>query len=99
MKYELCFVVVSEDGSDKLNAGYEVRFTYDPEQYGNGTYMSCISHDRTICSNRYFDIRYDRDYSKDQQMLFIAEWVLNTWTGKNGSYRATEISIKEMPDE
>ena len=98
MKYELCFVVTSEDGSDSIKAEYDVSFYYDPHQYGNGTYMSCDSHDRAIVSDRYFDIRYDRDYHKDQQMLYVLQWVLNTWSGKNGSYRATEVSIKEVAE-
>ena len=98
MKYELCFVCVSEDG-DRVKLGFDVEFFYNPKQYGNGTYMSCESHDKEKYHDYYFDIRYDMDYHKDEQIQFIVDWVLNTWSGKNGSYRTTEISVREKADE
>lgn len=95
MKYELNFVC--EKDGDVVTEGYDVEFFYNPNQYGNGTYMSCENHDNRY-SSHYFDIRYDRDYTKDRQVQFIVDWVLNTWNGENGSYRTTAISVKEVED-
>lgn len=99
MKYGLDFVCVNADRTDSVHLAYDVKFSYDPNQYGNGTYMSCLSHNRKESGDRYYDIRYERSYSKDRQMQFILDWVLNTWSGERGSYRATEVSIKEIADE
>lgn len=96
MKYELNFVC--EKDGDREAIVYDIEFFYNPDQYGNGTYMSCDNHKKGY-ANYYFDIRYDRDYTPDTQVQFIVDWVLNTWNGKNGSYRTTEISVKEIPDE
>ena len=95
MKYELNFVC--EQDGDVVIQGYDVEFFYNPNQYGNGTYMSCKNHKRGY-ADYYMDIRYDHDYHKDQQVQYIVDWVMNTWSGKNGSYRATEISVKEVED-
>ena len=95
MKYELCFVCVSTDG-ERETMTYDVKFSYDPDQYGNGTMMICKKYGGRT---EYYDIRYNRDYHKDRPMQFILDWVLCTWSGERGSWRATEVSIKEMPDE
>ena len=95
MKYELCFTCVSTDG-ERETMNYNVWFSYDPDQYGNGTMMICKKKDSRT---EYYDIRYNRDYHKNEQMQFILNWVLNTWSGERGSWRATEVSIKEVADE
>lgn len=96
MKYELTFVC--EKDGDKIAEGYDVEFFYNENQYGNGTSMYCKNHAKGYYSPSY-DIRYDRDYSADHQKEYILNWALNTWNGENGSYRITEIAIKEMPDD
>lgn len=93
MKYELTFVC--EQDGDRIELGYDVEFFYDENQYGNGTYMYCKNHDRGLYSPSY-DIRYDRSYSADHQKEYILNWALNNWNGENGSYRITEIAIKEI---
>lgn len=93
MKYDLRFVC--EKDGDAVEQGYDVEFFYDPNQYGNGTHMSCENH-KAGYTDYCYDIRYDRDYKKDRQVQYIVGWVLNTWSGNNGSYRATEISVKEI---
>ena len=93
MKYELHFVC--EKDGDIVPQAYDVEFFYNPEQYGNGTFMSCDNHAAGY-ADYYYDIRYDLDYAPDKQIQYIMNWVLNTWNGKDGSYRTTEISVKEI---
>lgn len=96
MKYELNFVCESD--GDVVEQGYDVEFFYNPNQYGNGTYMSCKNH-KAGYANYNFDIRYNKDYHPESQVQFIVDWVMNTWNGKNGSYKTTAISVKEKSDE
>lgn len=96
MKYLLDFIC--ENDGDIVSQSYDVEFFYDENQYGNGTFMSCDNHKEGY-ADYYFDIRYDRDYHKDEQMQYILNWALNTWNGKDGSYRITDISVKEIADE
>ena len=93
MKYELTFVC--EKDGDREELGYDVEFFYNPEQYGNGTFMSCENHKKGY-ADYYFDIRYERDYCVDEQKQFILNWALNTWSGKNGSWPITSITLKEV---
>ena len=95
MKYELTFVC--EKDGHVVEQGYDVSFSYDPSQYGNGTYMYCENHNPEY-TDYSFDIRYDQEYSEDEQKQFILNWALNTWNGEKGSYRITQISIKEMDE-
>lgn len=93
MKYEVEFSCTN--GEQTVQEGYVVSFAYDPDQYGNGTFMRCENKNPMYCDFD-FDIRYDRDYSEDRQMQFILDWVLNYWSGKKGSYRAFDVRIKEV---
>ena len=93
MKYELSFVC--EKDGHKVEQGYDVEFFKDEDQYGNGTYMNCVNH-KPEYADQLYDIRYEQSYDESKQIQFIVDWVLGTWNGENGSYRATSISVKEI---
>lgn len=90
MKYRLSFICVSPDGKHHEESNYDVSFSYNENQYGNGTSMYCKNL-RPGYANYSFDIRYDRDYSNDRQIQYITDWALNTWNGENGSWKISNI--------
>ena len=65
MKYELHFTCEKEN--DVIEQGFDVEFFFDPDQYGNGTTMSCKNHSAGY-ADYYFDIRYEREYREDRQI-------------------------------
>ena len=70
---------------------YRCSFYYDPEQYGNGFYLS-IKNDH----GGYFqgiDLRYDRSFKKSEKEKWLEQWVKNYWNGKNGAWLIKNIEI------
>lgn len=93
MKYELKFFC--EKDGDRIEQAYDVEFLEHPNPYGNGMIMVCENHKAGYTDYNY-DIRYDMDYDKDNEMSYIISWVNHMWSGNNGSYKAKEITIKEI---
>ena len=82
-------VVNPTDQTDEHEYKYDVRYSTDPSNYGNGTYLS-------IGEDKYYDIRYDQEYHQGHEIEYLTTWACNYWSGENGSYKLTEISVKTV---
>lgn len=68
-------------------------FYYDPEQYGNGHYVSIKGKEFYPLS---YDLRYDSSFDRNNKPKWLEEWAKGYWTGKNGSWKIKSLSIEEV---
>lgn len=85
-------VVNPENTEERKTLNYDCRFFFDPEQYGNGTYLH-------FGNDRYYDIRYDTDYQFGKEIQYLCNICCNSWTGENGSWILKKVSIEETHEE
>lgn len=86
-----------EDGQiERRNRKYDVEIWQNPEaNYGNQCGMSVTSRDDKGWQQLY-DIRYDKDFHKDNPVPYIINWAFNYWTGKNGSWKIVSFTLAEL---
>lgn len=87
--YRVTVTVENPEDKERETLTYDCSFTYDEEQYGNGTYLN-FGKDRT------YDIRYDKDYSSDKPMQYLCDLCWWMWNGKNGAWVLKKFSIEEI---
>lgn len=78
-----------------LTLELECNFIVNPETYGNKTYLS-IHSPKTHEFDNHYDIRYDTNYYKEQQIQYLIDWAFNYWSGKNGSWEIQAISVEKI---
>lgn len=71
----------------------KAQFSHDPEDYGNGHYLSIRSVDRSF--ENVYDLRYDKTFKKKEKMTFLMSWAENYWNGENGAYELTSCNIEK----
>lgn len=86
-EYHLIAIIETKDKQIKT-LQYEIQFSTDPEDYGNGTYLR-------IGDDLYYDIRYDMNYNPKREILYLTEWASNRWSGENGSRELITIQINK----
>lgn len=90
-KYNVDVVLVNPENKEETYCRrYEVRFNYDEDNYGNGTYM--------WFGDNLYDLRYNTYYHEDEQAQFVCDYCFSHWTGRNGSWVLKKFSI-EVIDE
>ena len=75
--------------TETVNYKYDVVFSTDNNNYGNGTYLK-------IGNDKLYDLRYNQDYHKGQEIEFLTAWACNYWNGENGAYKLKDITIKTV---
>ena len=76
----------------------DCHFCYNPEQYGNGHYVSLIN--RMLPFGReVIDLRYDTTFDRNNKAEWLEKWARSYWTGKDGAYAVKELSITRKGDE
>lgn len=97
MKYSLTVVLEdpnSEEGMvSEIVLNLMAEFIREAKKYGNGYYLTITDKEGRF-KNRY-DLRYDKDFDENHMIPYIKKWAKDYWTGKNGSYRVKNLSIKE----
>lgn len=68
----------------------DCNFCYDPEQYGNGHYVSIKGKG---FSPECYDLRYDRSFDRNNKAKWLEEWAKNYWSGKNGAWAIKTLEI------
>lgn len=63
--------------------------------YGNGMCMVVTFKGREA---DVYDIRYDKAYSKLNEIEYVLAFIKSTYTGKNGSWKAVDIEIERSED-
>lgn len=73
----------------------KVFFDYDPDDYGNGYYMTIKGKKEPFgCS--VYDIRYDRDFNPNDMEGYISRTIRQRYAkgGWDGSWKLQDISIQ-----
>lgn len=67
-------------------------FIRDDEGYGKKTYLSIVGEH----SDKYIDLRYDKNYHRGEEKEYLEYWAHNYWTGKNGAWEIKSLNITEV---
>lgn len=95
MNYKMEIGIVNPDNpQDGITFNWEAQFTYDPETYGNGHYLAIVKENGELF--QLYDIRYDRDFRKDDKIEYLKTWARNYWTGRDGAYYLDGIHIEPI---
>lgn len=73
----------------KLNASFHKR----DGDYGNGYWLSIWNESGSI--DKYYDLRYESGFQIVGAKKYLEEWANRYWSGDNGSWKATAITITE----
>lgn len=76
--------VSSYEGESEVLEG-KITFTCDPDQYGNGYTMGIEGLGEPFGYQGY-DIRYDKEFDKDEELLYIVKFYMNRYDGKEYEY-------------
>ena len=66
--------------------------------YGNqkGLHMNFSQCREVMGSDMNFDIRYDTRYSSQDEPAYIKTFVKDQWSGQNGSWKASYVTVKTI---
>lgn len=96
MKYEMKVVIYNPDTPKGMSSDllYKIDcfFHYDPEQYGNGHYLTLKMRGREGFEN-IIDLRYNNEFDRNSKPAFLEKWARNYWSGKNGAYAVKTLEI------
>ena len=97
MKFNVTVYVNNGEGETEILKG-SIEFSCDPNQYGNGYSMGITGLGEAFGFQGY-DIRYDKDFNKDEPILYIADWYSHVYNGKDGRWKLIGIRVHEAEDE
>lgn len=97
MRYKMQVIIYdpnTEKGmSSDLVQNLECYFSHMEQDYGNGYHLAIRMGDGYM--NAY-DLRYDKDFHKDEKEVFLVRWAYNYWTGKDGAYAIKRLTIEKV---
>lgn len=97
MKYEMKVVIYDPETpagmTSDLMFNLSCSFTHDPEQYGNGHFVSISGRE---FYRQVIDLRYDTEFDRNNKMAFLEKWARNYWSGKNGAYAIKSLEISKV---
>ena len=96
MKFNITFTI-SGDGQTKAHTG-QIKFGEVPGQYGNKTYMVIKSDWCNLPAGEQYDLRYDTDYDPQYPMEYITMFYSRRFSGKDGAWKLTGISIEQATE-
>lgn len=70
----------------------DCHFCHNPEQYGNGHYVSLVNRLLPF-GKEVIDLRYDTTFDRNNKEAWLEKWARSYWSGKNGAYAVKELSI------
>lgn len=94
MTYKMKVTITDPDTKDgmfsSLYFALDCKFVYNPEQYGNGYYVSikCKEFYKQI-----IDLRYDKTFDRNNKEKWLENWARNYWSGKNGAWAIRTLEI------
>ena len=94
MKYEIIVTIEHpDDHTHESEREYTLKayFSHDPNTYGNGWYV-CIRGVGKCEIEWCIDLRY-HSFNPDRARQFLDTLCREYWTGKDGAYRITSLSI------
>ena len=94
MKYTMKVTIYNPETPEGMTSdlffNLECNFHYDPEQYGNGHYLSISAKG---FNKEILDLRYDHTFDRNNKEKYLEEWARNYWSGKNGAYAVKHLEI------
>lgn len=86
-----------EDASTAFHYVATVEFMYDSNTYGNGHHMGIYSGYEPFGFQSY-DIRYDKEFDRNNLFAYVVKFYLSRFNGKDGKYRINKMRIIECED-
>lgn len=65
----------------------------DPNDFGNGTYISIRGED---FSKIVYDVRYDKSFNIDEPDVWLKNWAKNYWNGISGAWSIKRLKISKL---
>jgi hypothetical protein len=99
MKYKVSFKLTNPEKTKSfmVRGIFEI-YESGAFAYGNrkGLHMDFSESREVMGSNMNFDIRYDTRYSSQDEPTYIKTFVKDQWSGLNGSWKASYITVKTI---
>ena len=92
-KFDINIYLQNEEG-DQLTYNGKVEFYKNPNQYGNGCGMGIYCKTEPFGRQTY-DLRYEKDFDRNNKLLYIVQHFSSRFTGKNDGYKLIGIQVKE----
>ncbi len=92
-QYNITYHVNDGKGKTEVIKG-TIKFSYDPEQYGNG-YSMYIETPAEAWGGQGYDIRYDTTFHKTPRIAWIVNYFCNRYDGENGRWKLIGIRVHE----
>lgn len=70
------------------------RFAYNPQQYGNGHYVSITVEGEDAYVGESYDLRYDKTFDFKHKERWLEDWAKSYWSGKNGAYAVKTLRVE-----
>ena len=94
MKFNINITIFNpKDKKVKRELKYVAIFVKTENSYGNGYYLHIENREGKQYFEQNFDLRYDTTFNPELAEVYLANWVYNTWTGKNNSYDVADLRI------
>lgn len=97
MKYMMKVTIANPDTPKGMNSDLFLKltcsFSYNPNTYGNGHYVSIKGKD---FNPEILDIRYDTSFNRHKKEEWLERWARYYWSGKNGAYAVKSITIEKV---
>ena len=91
--FDITLSLLNEEGNQEDYEG-QVEFYNNPNQYGNGYGMLVVCKTEPFGRQTY-DLRYDKDFDRNNKISYITQFFSSRFTGKDGSYKLIGIQVKE----
>jgi hypothetical protein len=99
MKYKVSFKLTNPEKTKSfmvrsiVTIGDSKAFAYGNRKYMHIDFSECRE---VMGSDLSYDIRYDRRYSSSNEPEYIKTFIKDQWSGQNGSWKASYITIKKI---
>ena len=98
MEYKMKVVVMNPNTvNDDVVFNLYCDFVCIEKDYGNKHYLYIGSDESssTYFSPIMYDLRYNKEFDKNNKEEWLKAWANTYWSGEKGSYKVKEIDIKK----
>lgn len=97
MNYKMIVTIYDPVAPEKMFTGLKIYLTcsvfYDPDDYGNGCYLSITGND---FQRQFYDVRYDKSFHRLQADEWFVAWAKNYWSGCYGAWSIANLNIEKL---
>lgn len=95
IKVTITDTCAKENMFSSLNFILDCKFTYNPEEYGNGYYVMITSNGDGFYGQG-IDLRYDKTFDRNNKEKWLENWAKNYWNGEDGAYVVDTLKIEQV---